>query len=58
MVKNRPASAGNLGLTLGSGRSPGGGNGNSLQYFYLGNPVDNEPGRLLCPLGSQGIRCD
>ena len=25
---------------LGSGRSPGGGNGNPLQYFCLGNPLD------------------
>ena len=24
----------------GSGRSPGGGNGNSFQYACLGNPVD------------------
>ena len=23
-----------------SGRSPGEGNGNPLQYFYLGNPMD------------------
>ena len=26
-------------LTLGSGRSPGGGNGNPLQYSCLGNPI-------------------
>ena len=30
----------------GSGRSPGGGNGNSLQYSCLGNPMEEEPGRL------------
>ena len=30
-----PANIGNMGLIPGSGRSPGGGNGNSLQYFYL-----------------------
>ena len=38
-VKNSPASAGdtrNLGSTPGSGRSPGEGNGNSLQYYCLG----------------------
>ena len=29
-----------LGSIPGSGRSPGEGNGNSLQYFCLGNPVD------------------
>ena len=26
----------------GSGRSPGGGNGNPLQYSYLENPTDRE----------------
>ena len=43
VVKNPPASAGgvrDMGLITGSGRSPGGGNGNPLQYFYLGNPMD------------------
>ena len=29
-----------MGLIPGSGRSPGGGNGNQLQYSYLGNPMD------------------
>ena len=29
-----------LGLIAGSGRSPGGGHGNLLQYFCLGNPID------------------
>ena len=32
--------AGDVGLILGSGRSPGEGNGNSLQYSCLGNPMD------------------
>ena len=43
MVKNLPASAGNIrdtGLIPGSGRSPGGGHGNPLQYSCLGNPMD------------------
>ena len=40
MVKNQPANAGDLGLIPGSGRSPGGGNGNPLQYSCLGNPMD------------------
>ena len=39
-VKNPPASAGDLGLIPGSGRSPGGGNGNPLQYSCLKNPMD------------------
>ena len=43
VVKNLPASAGNIrevGSIPGSGRSPGGGNGNPLQYFCLENPMD------------------
>ena len=32
--------AGDLGLIPGSGRSPGEGNGNSLQYSCLENPMD------------------
>ena len=40
VVKNLPANAGDMGSTPGSGRSPGGGNGNPLQYSYLGNPMD------------------
>ena len=32
--------AGDRGLILGSGRSPGEGNGNPLQYSCLGNPMD------------------
>ena len=42
-VKNLPASAGDnkrCGLIPGSGRSPGGGNGNPLQYSYLKNSMD------------------
>ena len=40
VVKNLPASAGYMGLIPGSGRSPGEGNGNPLQYSCLGNPMD------------------
>ena len=42
-VKNPPANAGDIedmGSVPGSGRSPGGGNGNPLQYSCLENPVD------------------
>ena len=42
MVKNPPANAGNRGDVSsipGWGRSPGGGNGNSLQYSCLGNAM-------------------
>ena len=40
MIKNPSANAGDLGLTLGLGRSPGEGNGNPLKYSCLGNPMD------------------
>ena len=45
MVKNLPANAGevrDIGSFPGSGRSPGGGNGNPLQYSCLENPMDRE----------------
>ena len=40
VVKNPPANARDVGLISGSGRSPGVGNGNPLQYSCLGNPMD------------------
>ena len=43
MVRNLSANAGDLrdvGSIPGSGRSPGGGHGNSLQYSSLENPTD------------------
>ena len=43
MVKNLPANAGdarNTSLISGSSRSPGEGNGNPIQYSFLGNPMD------------------
>ena len=42
-VKNLPANAGDtrdMGLIPGSGRSPGEGDNNPLQYSCLGNPMD------------------
>ena len=47
VVRNPPARAGDpreSGSIPGLGRSPGGGNGNPLQYSCLGNPI-------LCPWG-------
>ena len=38
--KESTCNAGNLGLILGLGRSPGGGQGNPLQYSCLENPMD------------------
>ena len=43
MVKNLPANAGDIrdmGSTPRSGRSPGGGHSNPLQYFCQENPMD------------------
>ena len=53
VVKNLLANAGDAGhvdLIPGSERSPGEGNGNPLQYSYLGNPM-NRGG--LQSIGSQ-----
>ena len=41
-----------LGLISGLGRSPGGGNGNPLQYSCLENPRAEEPSRVQF-MGSQ-----
>ena len=44
MVKHLPGNAGDItdvGSTPGSGRSPGGGHGNPLQYSCLENPMDS-----------------
>ena len=40
VVKNLPANAGDSSLIPGSGGSPGEGNGSSLQYSCLENPMD------------------
>ena len=40
MLKNLPANAGDTGSIPGSGRSSGKENGNPIQYFCLGNPMD------------------
>ena len=42
MVKNPLANAGDASLIPGSGRSPGKGNGNPLQYSCLRIPMDRE----------------
>ena len=54
-VKNPPASAGDtgdMGLIPGSGRSPGEGNGNPLQYSCLVNPMDKGVWQAMGPMGS------
>ena len=54
VVKNWPANADvrDVGLILGSGRSPGVRNGNPLQYSCLENYMDKEP----CGLQSMGLQ--
>ena len=48
VVKNLPANAGDAGLILGSGRSPGGGHSNPLQDSCLENPMDKERSLVDC----------
>ena len=45
-VKASACNVGDLGSIPGSGRSPGEGNGNPLQYSSLENPMVEEPGGL------------
>ena len=52
VVKNPPANVGDVGLLPGPVRSPGGGNGNPLQYSCLLIPWTKEFGGLLST-GSQ-----
>ena len=47
MVKNPPANAGATGLIPGSGRSPGEGYGNPLQYSCLENSMDRGAWRAM-----------
>ena len=50
MVKNTLANAGDLreaDLIPGSGKSPGGGHDNQLQYSCLGNPTDRGAWRAI-----------
>ena len=42
VVKNLHANTGDMDSMPELGRFPGGGNGNSLQYSCLGNPMDRE----------------
>ena len=46
LVKNLPANTGDMGLIPGSGRSPGEGNANPLQYSCWEIPWTEEPGGL------------
>ena len=52
--KQSACNVGDLGLTLGSGRFPGKGNGNPLHHSYLEIPQMEEPGGLH-PVGLQRV---
>ena len=62
MVKNLPANAGDavdMGSIPGLGRSPGGANGNPLQYSCLENSMDREAWQAtLGSMGSQRVEHD
>ena len=45
VIKNLPAKAGDVCLIPGLGKSPGGGNGNPLQFSCLGNPMTRGAGQ-------------
>ena len=53
--KNLPASAGEADSIPQSGRSPGEGSGNPVQYSCLGNPMDMEEPGGLQSMGSQRV---
>ena len=53
MVKNLPANVGHPGSNPGSGRSPGEGHGNPLQYSCLDNSMDR--GAWWAPWNCKGL---
>ena len=57
MVKNSPANIGDIREDPGLGRSPGGGNGNPLQYSCLENSMDRGACRATVP-GVARVRHD
>ena len=54
MVKNTAANAGDVDSIPGLGRSPGGGNGNPLQYSCLENHMDRGARRAIVHSVSKG----
>ena len=55
VVKNPPANVGDVSSIPWSGKTPGEGNGNPLQYSCLGNPTDRGAWQLQS-MGSQNSR--
>ena len=61
VVKNLPANAEDvryMGSVPGLGRSPGGGNGNPLQYACLENPIDRGTWRAIVHGGHKRVGHD
>ena len=58
VIKNLPANTGDAGSFPGLGRSPGGRNGNLLQYSCLGNPMDRGAWWATVPQGRKRSRQD
>ena len=61
VIKNPPVNARDVrdaGSTPGSGRAPGEGNGNILQYSCLGNPGDKVGWGGLQSIASHSVRRD
>ena len=57
-VKTLPANARDAGSVPRSGRTPGVGNGNSLHYHCLGNPIDRGVWWVIQSMGSPRVRHD
>ena len=55
VVKNLPANAGDTGRIPGSGRSPGGGNGNPLEYSCLESSMEKGVGGPQSTKSHRGI---
>ena len=55
MPKNPPADVGDTGSIPGLERSPGEGNGNPLQYSFLGNSLDRAAWWIYSPWGHKEL---
>ena len=58
VIKNPPVNAGDTSSIPGLARSPREGNGNPLQYSYLGNPMDRGAWKNYSPWGHQRVEHD
>ena len=58
VVKDLPVNSGDVGWIPGSGRFLGEGNGNPLQYSYLGNPTDKRTWQATVPWDLKRVRHD